>query len=69
MAAAKTIANPPIVFVPEYGADNPFSDRPSTAQQIQIYDQDTDIYLADLDEPDNAPGVDAYIWERFVAHR
>lgn len=69
MTAAKTIINPPIVFVPEYGQDNPFSDRPSTAQQIKIYDQDTDLYLADLDEPDNAPGVDAHIWQRFVAHR
>lgn len=69
MITSKTITTPPHVHVPEYGVDNPFSDRPTTAQQINIYDNDTDIILADLDEPDNSPGVDAHIWERFVAHR
>jgi len=69
MTTNKTIANPPHVFVPEFGADNPFSDRPTTAQQLDIYDMDTEAYLAELDDPENSPGVEHYIWERFVAHR
>lgn len=69
MIPNKTISNPPIVFVPEYGADNPFSDRPTTAQQIILYDTDTEVYLADLDDFENNPGIDNYIWERFIQHR
>ncbi len=69
MTINKTIANPPHVFVPEFGVDNPFSNRPSTAQQLDIYDRDTEQYLADLDDIENSPGVENYIWERFVVHR
>lgn len=58
------------MFIPELGADNPFSDRPSTAQQISIYDQDTEATLVDLDNYEHAPtGVDESIWERFVYFR
>ena len=69
MVINKTNLNPPVLFVPEYGIDNPYSERPSTAQQLNIYDMDTEIYLADLDDIEHSPGVDAVIWERFVAHR
>ena len=69
MVPNKTISNPQNVFIPEYGVDNPFSDRPTTAQQIILYDTDTEIYLAELDDVENSPGIDNYIWERFVQHR
>ncbi len=43
--------------------------RPSTAQQFNIYDMDTDIYLADMDHIEHSPGVDITVWERFIIHR
>lgn len=56
--------------MPELGADNPFSDRPSTAQQFNMYEVDTDAALAEFDNFDNAPpGVDQSIWERFIHFR
>lgn len=56
--------------MPELGEDNPFSDRPTTAQQINIYDMDTEMTLAELDNFDNAPGgVDKSVWDRFVHAR
>lgn len=65
----KTNLNPNPIFIPELGQDNPFSDRPSTAQQINVYETDTELTLADLDDYDNAPSVDRSVWERFVAYR
>jgi hypothetical protein len=66
----KTCLNPPALFIPELGENNPFSDRPSTSTQIQFYEADTEAVLRDLDHFDNAPGaVDKSIWDRFVAFR
>lgn len=71
MQISKTNANPPHVYVPELGSDNPFSDRPTTAQQLNIYDMDTEATLAELDDYDNnAPGgVDRLVWDRFIFAR
>lgn len=58
------------INVPEPGNENPFSDRPSTAQQINFNDAETEAYLKDLDKYDNAPaGCDISVWERFVLAR
>ncbi len=71
MQISKTNLNPPQVFVPELGTDNPFSDRPTTAQQLSIYDADTEHTLAELDDYDNnAPGgIDRLVWDRFINAR
>ncbi len=66
----KTNLNPVTTFVPELGAENPFSDRPSTHQQMVIFETDNENALAELDSFDNAPGgVDSSVWERFVMFR
>jgi hypothetical protein len=66
----KTNLNPVPTFVPELGAENPFSDRPSTHQQLSIYDADNEAALAELDHFDNAPpGVDMSVWDRFISFR
>ena len=71
MHISKTNLNPPHVHVAELGVDNPFSDRPTTAQQLNIYDADTEMTLAELDDYDNnAPGgVDRLVWDRFIYSR
>lgn len=52
------------------GNDNPFSDRPTTAQQIFYNNAETEAYLRDLDKFENAPvGCDISVWERFVLAR
>ena len=66
----KISLNPAPVFIPEMGEDNPFSERPSTCQQINIYDKDTEQTLRELDHFDNAPGgVDKSVWDRFTMAR
>lgn len=66
----KISLNPVTVFIPELGEDNPFSDRPSTGQQIFIYDNDTEVALREMDHFDNAPGgVDKSVWDRFIVAR
>lgn len=71
MQISKTNANPPNVHIPELGSDNPFSDRPTTAQQLNVYDMDTEMTLAELDDYDNnSPGgVDRLVWDRFTYAR
>ena len=55
----------------ELGADNPFSDRPSTAQQLMINDAEAESSVQELDDfSSNAPsGCDRATWERFVSFR
>lgn len=66
----KTNLNPAPTFLPELGAENPYSDRPSTHQQLSISDMENETTLAELDNFENAPGgVDIHVWERFVAFR
>ena len=66
----KISLNPAPVFIPELGEDNPFSERPSTCQQITLYDKDTEVTLRELDHFDNAPGgVDKSVWDRFTLAR
>lgn len=56
--------------VAELGADNPFSDRPSTAQQLSLVEAETSGALNELDQFENAPaGVEKSVWERFVDFR
>lgn len=56
--------------MPELGELNPFSERPSTAQQIIISEVDLQTSLNDLDSFSNAPaGIDQTIWDRFVHFR
>ena len=71
MQISKTNLNPPVSHIPELGADNPFSERPTTAQQLSIYDADTEMTLAELDDYDNnAPGgIDRLVWDRFIYAR
>lgn len=54
----------------ELGEHNPFSDRPTTAQQIFINDKETEASLKEMDNYSNAPaGVDESTWDRFVQFR
>ncbi|CAF0746511.1 unnamed protein product [Brachionus calyciflorus] len=63
----KTNLNPTPHNVPELGVDNPFSDRPSTAQQLHFHEMDTQASLAELDNYEHAPsGCDHSVWERFI---
>ena len=66
----KTNMNPQSVVLAELGFDNPFSDRPSTAQQIVIQEEENEKAMSDLDNVSNAPiGLDQSVWERFVQFR
>jgi hypothetical protein len=57
-------------FIPELGVENPFSDRPSTHQQLSIHDADIETALVELDNFENAPpGVDMSVWNRFISFR
>ena len=69
MIINKTSLNPAPQFLAELGAQNPFSYRPSTAQQVIASDLDMQTTLADLDSVENAPNVDKSVWDRFVAYR
>ena len=66
----KTSLNPQHTMIPELGADNPFSDRPSTSQQIQLQDEENEKALNEMDNVSNAPiGLDQSVWDRFVQFR
>ena len=66
----KTNLNPTQTYLPELGELNPFSERPSTAQQVIISEADIHTSLNDLDNFSNAPaGIDQTIWDRFVQFR
>ena len=67
----KTILNPNPVALAELGIENnPFADRPSTAQQQALHEAETQFSLNDLDHIENAPhGVDQMVWNRFVECR
>jgi hypothetical protein len=57
-------------LIAELGDNNPFSERPSTAQQTNIYEIETEQFLGDLDKYENAPsGVDLTVWQRFIQFR
>jgi hypothetical protein len=71
MQINKTYANPPNLSVPELGAvnlmNNPYAERPSTAQQHVIFDADQEKSLKEMDNLLNAPmSVEISIWTRFV---
>jgi hypothetical protein len=53
------------------GLLDPYLERPSTAQQVRAYELEVEGALGELDEFEaNAPpGVDTFVWERFVAFR
>lgn len=56
----------------ELGEDtNPFAFRPSTAQQLQAYEDDIADQMAEWDkyEGNAPPGVDSFVWDRFVEFR
>ena len=66
----KICLNPAPTYMPELGEDNPFADRPTTCQQINIYDKDTEHALRELDNFENAPGgIDKSVWDRFTLVR
>jgi hypothetical protein len=52
-------------------SDNPYADRPSTALQVHSFEQEVHVALAELDdfEANAPPGVDTFVWDRFVAFR
>jgi hypothetical protein len=57
-------------MLPELGVDNPFSDRPSTAQQMIIQEIENEKAMNELDNASNAPiGLDQSVWDRFVQFR
>lgn len=67
----KTILSPHPMQIAELGSENnPFADRPSTAQQQLLSEAELNAALADLDHIDNGPpGVDIGLWSRFVEFR
>jgi hypothetical protein len=71
MQINKTYANPPNLSVPELGAtnlaNNPYAERPSTAQQHVIFDAELEKSIKDMDNLLNAPAnVEIQVWTRFT---
>lgn len=66
----KTNLNPQNIYLAELGANNPYAERPSTAQQILSQDIELEKSLNEMDAPNNAPiGIDNTVWERFINFR
>jgi hypothetical protein len=60
-------------FMNELGELNPYSDRPSTAQQLNAHETELNSMLDEMDKLENLQpqlsNVDQFVWERFVQFR